>query len=490
MANSDIPKHAIIDIGSNSVRMVVYEIGRASTPLYNEREGCGLGRNLAKTGYLHPDGVKEATLLLQRFAKLIKSMRVKKITAVATAAVRDAKDGQRFLQSVRAKTGLKIRVLTGAEEARLSATGVCAAFPGASGIMGDMGGGSIELVAMAGGSLGKRISLPLGPLNIMESGLAKSKLMDHIDGQIGALPWLKPAGRKKRFYAVGGTFRAMARVHMQLLNYPLHVVHRYTVLRKPFSKFLDQCVAGQHRNLAEQVKISKTRIAAIPFAAMVLKSLFHRAEFEEVCFSIYGLREGIAYVDEPKSVKSDMVLHACRMLGGSRNRFGLNGDEVFDFLAPLVPRAASHIFRAACWVSDIGWMEHPEQRAWQVFQRLLYAPMLSVDHKDRLFIATACYVRYGGDCKKLPDRYLQLMDFDQFALAKKWGVALRFADTLCAGAPGILSNLDLQLARGHLTLNLPRAWPVAGGDAVPKRFSNLADAFGRNALIIQAGKRR
>lgn len=479
-------RFAVIDIGSNSVRMVVYDDGATAIPLYNEKASCALGKNLGKTGLLNPKGAEQAAALLTRFAHLSRAMEVNKTVAVATAAVRTAKNGSAFIRRVKRDAKLRIRVIPGKEEARLSAEGVRAAFPDATGIMGDMGGGSMELVAMKRGAISKAVSLPLGPLALADKVNGnRAALKKLIAANLQNAKWIGKAGKGNTFYAVGGVFRAIARLHMDYAKYPLHVVHAYEVSAAKFVPFLRLCQSGRMAQRAEKMGIAKNRIAALPYAAEVLLQLFNRAKFSKICFSTYGLREGVAAREFKQKKNADLLMNTCKILAQRGGRFGAIGDEVYEFLQPLLQGAdktTRHYFRAAAWISDIGWADHPEERAKQIFHRILHAPLLSVDHAGRCFIALCCYARYNGDLEKAGDLVALLPKRVQL-LAVKLGASLRFADTLCGGAPHILPRLRLQQSGDKLTLKMPKNFAVAGGEEVPKRFKAFAELIGLNSAI-------
>ena len=160
---------AVIDIGSNSLRLVVYDAPRrAAHTLLNEKVMCGLGRGLERTGRLNPEGVVQAKANLQRFVALARAAGAARIDVLATAAVRDAEDGADFVNDVEKRLSIRVRVLPGAEEGRLSALGVLAGIPDAAGVVGDLGGGSIELAAIGNGRVGSVATLPIGPLRLIE----------------------------------------------------------------------------------------------------------------------------------------------------------------------------------------------------------------------------------------------------------------------------------------------------------------------------------
>ncbi len=162
---------AVIDVGSNSVRLVVYRIdGRAMTPILNEKVMAGLGRSLGQTGKLSPDGIDAALRALRRFATLTQALGVQDVFAVGTAAVREAGDGAAFAQQMRRETGIPLRILSGAEEALLSALGVSAGAPDAMGVVGDLGGASLELIEISPSGPGRGETFRLGPLALAADG--------------------------------------------------------------------------------------------------------------------------------------------------------------------------------------------------------------------------------------------------------------------------------------------------------------------------------
>ena len=222
-------RQAVIDIGSNSVRLVVFEgLIRAPLPIFNERVLCGIGRDLASSGALHEGGVELALSSIERFVTISREIGAGEPDAVATAAVREARNGLQFVERVRERCGLEVRVLTGVNEARLSALGAISAIPDADGVMGDIGGGSLELVVLNAGEIGESVTLPLGALRLM--GLTPQQQVKAIDQAVDSVPWLNDL-KNKTFYAVGGAWRSLARIHMAQRDYPLRIVHQYQLTR-------------------------------------------------------------------------------------------------------------------------------------------------------------------------------------------------------------------------------------------------------------------
>ena len=202
---------AVVDIGSNSVRLVVYDgLRRSPTPVFNEKILCGLGKGVAITGKLADSGIARALAALRRFRALAKQIGVKQVFAVATAAAREATNGQTFIESAEEAIGVGINVLSGKEEARYAALGVIAGIPEADGIVGDLGGGSLELIDVQDGKLRDGITLPIGPLRLIDmSGGSIKRAKEIVDEYLEKATLLGNL-KGRSFYAVGGTWRNLA----------------------------------------------------------------------------------------------------------------------------------------------------------------------------------------------------------------------------------------------------------------------------------------
>lgn len=479
----------VIDIGSNSIRLVVYSgEGRSPDPVFNEKILCGLGRGLERTGRLNDDGVRQALANLGRFASLVRAMKVRRLRVVGTAAVRDAENGPEFAAEVRQRTGLKIEVLPGREEARLSALGVVSGMPEADGVMGDLGGGSLELVALPKGRLGGHVTLPFGPLRLREVvERGRGELRDLIDQHLAELGWLGKA-KGRDFYAVGGAWRAIARLHMAHVNYPLRVIHHYTLTRSRAEDFLD-LIAGLSRESLERIgRVPRKRLEVLPLAALVLHRVLVRVKPARLIFTAMGLREGCLYDALPPAIRRrDPLLDACERMSVEHGRFALDGHALCTWLGPLFRKASAEQDRlrlAACFVGDIAWHEHPDYRADIAFLRVLRMPFVGVDHPGRAFLAFAVHTRYGGSPEgELLGPAWFLMNEDQVRDAYRLGLALRLAFTISGGAPDVLRRVRLERDHDVLRLRVSRSAGALIGEAVERRLEALADAFDRKAKI-------
>src|SRR5262245_40438385 len=261
----------IIDVGSNSIRLVVYErASRAPLPVFNEKVRCGLARGLDATGRLNRDGVDMALANIDRFTTLAHNMKVTSLDLLATAAVRDAADGAAFMRELERRPGIKAHIVSGQDEARFSGYGVICGIPDAAGVMGDLGGGSLELVALGNGMLGHSSTLPVGPLRLMSSGKAdpKKTVLDAIEG----VPWLR-GETGQTFYAVGGAWRAFARLHMEQAGYPLHIIHHYEISSEEARAVARLIAVQSAKSLEKMPGVSRRRLDTLPLACLALDRL-------------------------------------------------------------------------------------------------------------------------------------------------------------------------------------------------------------------------
>ncbi|HEX3953295.1 MAG TPA: Ppx/GppA family phosphatase [Stellaceae bacterium] len=479
---------AVIDVGSNSLRLVVFErLGATLVPLLNEKVMGALGRGIAATGRLNPEGIDLALANLQRFVALARALGVDRPAILATAAVRDASDGAAFAAAAERDCGVPMQIIAGSEEARLSAAGVLAGIREPDGIVADLGGGSVELVrvnAAAKATIGTGVSLPLGPLRLAEFGDNRRAIVETIDRAVGGAPVLRGTAGKS-LYLVGGAWRAIARLHMEQSRYPLHIIHEYTIARRAAEGFLD-IIAGQSRRSLERITtISRKRLDVVPLAATILRRLLAAGRPERIVFSAFGLREGYAYGLLPDDPGTDPLIAACIGIAESQSRWRTDGDRLQRWVAPAFPGIDDNtrrLHRATCWLSDFAWSEHPDYRAGHAFTRSLTLPVAQIGHRERVYLATALHARYGGppeDTAKAPTRVL--LDDAAANEARCLGLALRLAYTLSGGALELLNLVRLSREPGALVLELPPSGNLFIGEAVQRRLDALARALGITA---------
>ena len=482
------PRSAIVDLGSNSVRLVVFE-GRGRNPvaIFNEKAVLRLGRGLQTTGRLNEAGVALALRVMARYNAIARAMGADPFEVLATAAVRDAANGPEFVAGLRQRMpGVPIRILTGAEEAALSCAGVLCGIPGADGIVADIGGGSLELVRIAGTRVHHATSLSLGVIRLSdraEGDLDRARAVTEAD--LAGVGWLGD-GEGRDLYLVGGAWRALARIHMAQVAYPLSIVHHYTVSADAARDLAALMLSTPRSRLERLPGAPRRRVEDLPFAAVVLRRLLRGTGARRVVFSANGIREGWFMQQVPPAVRGqDPVLAAGHEIAAAFGRDIRLPPALVAWTAPLFPdedAAAARLREAACWMSDVGSHDHPDYRAEQAFLRILRQPGIALDHPSRAVLALTMALRYEAE----PDAaFLQpartLLDPGAMRQAEVLGTALRLAYTLSAGTPELLAGANLRVMPGRLSLRLAENSGVFAGDGIKRRLDRLAGAMGLQA---------
>jgi exopolyphosphatase / guanosine-5'-triphosphate,3'-diphosphate pyrophosphatase len=486
---------AAIDIGSNSVRLVLYRLeGRAIWTVFNEKVLAGLGRDLAETGRLSVEGAAQALTALKRFTAVIEGVQPAHTFVAATAAVRDAADGQAFCDRVAAATGLKIRVLSGEEEARYAALGVLAGIPCADGMVGDLGGSSLELVRLADGQPARGVTLPLGPFALADaSGFDPDRLRETIAGR------LQPIGeaRADSLYAVGGAWRSLAQVHMEITGYPLRVVHQYEIDAAELMNTARLIARSSKASLEKWPGLSRKRADTLPYAALVLEGLIERLGLKRIVLSAWGVREGLLYEALESEVAAiDPLLAGCSALGARQGISPALPGTLLGWIAPLLAalppvfgRARDGLLAdAACRLADLGARLHPDHRVELAFNQVLRAPIPGQNHAERAYLAAAVGARYGGGgATPEPRTVARLLNEEQRQGARILGLAIRLACDLSGRSPQLLVNARARVSAGALILSADDGYAdVLLGEQTRRRGKALAEAMGLK-LDIRSG---
>lgn len=481
-AAAEYLKRAVVDIGSNSVRLVIYEgPRRAPAPICNEKALCGLGRSMTADGSLNPGAVVDALSTLKRFRQILAEHGDPPTRTIATAAVREARDGADFMAQVKA-LGFEATTIEGRREAALAGLGVISYNPEAVGVIGDMGGGSLELAAVGDGALGEMTSLSLGPLRVMrragEDIALASQMIDH---EISQLDWVKGA-QAKTLYAVGGAWRAVARIHMRLRNYALPILHHYEMSDRQAIEVCDLIASQSRRSLEEIPGIPRRRLDTLPYACLALKAILRHMGAERMVVSAGGVRDGLLYEDLSDEERAQDPLTVGAAFFAQRlsptPEVGAAAAQMTDHLFDEEGVARKRLRHAVCQLLDIGAYFHPDLRGRQVFDTALRAPFYAISHHERLMLAYALYVRHEGRRATMPDEgAVALLSFDQQQYALRLGLALRFAGAFSPKAPGPLAQCSLAARQGTVVFTAPAALEPLMQDLPRRRLEALAESF-------------
>lgn len=478
-AKARLKRIGVIDIGSNSVRLVVFDgVARSPAYVYNEKVLAGLGKGLAETGRLSPQGWERAMAALRRFAALGRRMNVSGMIVVATAAVREAEDGPAFCEAAERETGLRIDVASGGEEARLAAKGVLLGWPRAEGLVCDMGGASMELAELRHGEIGECATSSLGPLKLAD--LAEQEAVDKaIRKGVKALRKAVP-GPAPRLFLVGGSWRAIARIHMERIDYPLKVLHGYA---PPAPALMETLAWIREQDQARLSSVSggssAQRLSLVPLAAQVLAELLRRIEPGRITISAYGLREGLLYRHMPEEMRRlDPLVEATRHMEQLMARAPGFGDALFAWLGPLLADRRPEELRlahAACLLHDVNWRAHPDHRGELAFETIMRANIGGVNHAERVYLGIALLNRYKGSAAEEEiGRYAELIPKDLAADAVVLGRAMRLGAMISGAAVGVLEHASLAVEGRKLRLALRGEAKDFAGEAVDRRLAGLA----------------
>ncbi len=489
-SSSSLKRVGVVDVGSNSVRLVVFD-GAARSPayFYNEKIMCALGAGLSDSGVLNPEGRVRALSAIRRFQALAKSMNLGDLTAVATAAVREATDGPDFCAQVEDETGLKIHVIDGDEEARLSAQGVLLGWPGSYGLVCDIGGSSMELAALDHGEVGRRVTSPLGPLKLRDVKGGKKGVTTYIKTIMADLADQMDA-QKKRLFLVGGSWRAIARIDMHRRGYPLTVLHEYRMDSKAVRDTVKFIAASDIDELRYACGISSARMSLVPLASLVLKELVKTFKPKDITISSYGIREGLLYEQMPDPMRlRDPLIEACRFAEAKDARIPGFGRTLYHFVLPLFAKKGDRtkrLIRAACLLHDVSWRAHPDYRAEVCFDNATRANLGGLKHSERVFLGLALLHRYSNKRDGTP--FTELFDMigeNAQTEALVLGQAMRFGAMLLPTKDTKMASLKWHRKNQVLELKLTKEAKPLFGEVAQARLNALAKTLNADVKITK-----
>jgi exopolyphosphatase/guanosine-5'-triphosphate,3'-diphosphate pyrophosphatase len=488
---------SVVDIGSNSVRLVVYEgLSRSPTILFNEKVLCGLGKGIALTGKMDEDNVLRALRALHRFKALSDQARASTMYVLATAAAREASNGPDFIHQAETILGRKVRVLSGEEEARFSALGIISGFFSPDGIAGDLGGGSLELIDIKGKEIGKGITLPLGGLRLSEYAAGSlTKAHSFARKHVKTARFLAK-GEGRTFYAVGGTWRNIAKLHMEIRKYPLHMMQGYELPLEEMLRFLDQVALAKDSKEPAFQAVSKHRRSLLPFGAIAMQEVLMSMKPATVSFSAQGVREGYLYSLLTEHERhSDPLLAAAGELAILRARSPEHARELAEWTGRMMPffgvtetEEESRYRQAACLLADISWRAHPDYRGLQALNVIAHSSFVGITHAGRAFIALSNYYRYEGLSDDSSTGPLATIATPQLIeRAKLLGGLLRVVYLFSASMPGVVRNLTFRRSSSpdvDLEFVVPPEYRDFAGERLDGRLQQLGRLTNKR-LIFQ-----
>ncbi|MGB0629902.1 MAG: hypothetical protein ACPGRZ_04345 [Alphaproteobacteria bacterium] len=456
-----IKPYSVVDIGSNSIRLVIFDVaGGYPHPVYNERMFCALGAGVGRHGHLPDKTIDDALTAIVRFARIAQEANAGPLYAFATSAVRDASNGSALTEAVRSQTGCKVDVISGKDEARLSANSVRYGLNLQDGIVADLGGGSLELAMLKKGCVTHATSLPLGIVRLSARFDGEmSGMRDEVSRRVNSINWLKQA-RGASLVPLGGAFRAFARLSIAENRHPLNIIHGFTAAPPVIRNRIELLKDMRPRALSALSGVTSRRRAALPLTSMILEKLMDRTDPSAISFAAVGVREGYVFSRMPSGeIADDPLVAAAQQIARHDSRYGDTSGVLMDWIAPLLPprkRARTRLQHAVCALADMAWREHPDYRANYAFERSIQFPFLGISHNERAFVALSLYMRYGGKPEDgIVTPYRPLLSKRAIRRAEILGLVLRLAYRISSGNPALLMQSSISIDDGKLHLLLP-----------------------------------
>lgn len=495
----------VVDIGSNSVRLVIYDVfGAHFTPIYNEKVLAGLGRALKETGRLSEEGKALTLQALHRFDRIAKARGLPPLIFGATAALRVAKDAAEFLEQIRLETGIVITPISGDEEARLSAMGLMSMHPRAEGLAADLGGASLELVEINGRAattnIGRRQSLPLGPFDLMGDDLthltderitkAKSKILEYLSGHSD----LVETGRDKTLYLIGGAWRNLAAIHQSYIDYPLRTLQSYKMLPDIAQIHARWAYGDGRETVLNWPGMRRRRAETLPYSGLLLDVLVDAIKPSSVVISQSGLREGLVQNAIPEAQrKRDPLFDGCRAFAKGSLQTENFARPLIRFVEPVKslyptvfnPEDDVRLLKAACLMAGIGKDLHPDYRPEAIFAAVLYAPVAGLSHEERAFLALCLFRSYTSSrTVPTPNIIEALLTVEQRQVARMIGSTIRLAIVATGRSSELLDAFRVFKGDGQLVLEVTPKERALISNQVFFRLKKLAQQLDLEPHII------
>ncbi len=489
----------VLDIGSNSVRFVIFELfGAAFTAVYNEKVLAGLGRELTQTGRLHKNGRQEALAAIKRFNRIAQEQGLDDLIVGATAALRIADDAPEFIDQVKTDTGIDISPVSGDEEARLTALGLIAAEPRASGIAADLGGASLELIKVDHGEVGQGVSYKVGPFQMLGGRLSRQGQLNATDLKQKIVSVIESSNKSfepgQILYLIGGAWRNLAGIHQTRHLYPLRTLQAYELMPGAAQDLARWAYGVGHTDLLNWPGIAQRRLETLPYSGILLDVLLERLNPKKIVISTSGLRQGLIYNALPENLrKRDALLDGCRDLA----RGNLQGQgfarPLWEFLTPVNPfcpavfetENENRLRLAACYLVGIGKGLHPDYRAELVFDDVLYAPLSGLTHKERAYLALILFHSYTSkrNYPNAPAMNL-LLSLKEREAAFIYGSAMRLGVVASGRSATLLEKFALRANPQTLSLIVEPDYHELITERVTHRLNKLGNLLNRKTETI------
>ena len=471
----------IIDIGSNSIRLVVFD-GPKRSPLYlyNEKVFFRLGMQSFGKKAFDTATTKAVSRIINRYVAICRNMEINKIIMFGTSALREASNSDVLVEVIRKNTNIRVDVISGEKEAFYAAQGILLGFPNAEGIICDLGGNSVEFANICKRVIAECNSTLLGPLAITKLENKIEDIDRYIRKQLlGAVN--ANTAKDKPFFLIGGSWRAIAKIHMQRTKYPLKIIQGYKVKSKKIKKTLEFIQDSSFITKYDEINISADRLELLPLSARLLEIIIDELQIKTLTFSSFGVREGFLYHNlSDAEKKKDPLIEAAKFFEKKETRFPNMSKHTFKWISPLyenLPRKTKRVILAATKLHDIAWIAHPDYKMEMCLELVTRSNISGLSHKERVFLAMILLFRHKAKPEKVfNSKLFKIVSKKKRKIALVIGKGLKLASTFF-GEKSLFDKIDFRLKAHEVELCFQSKIDFVNGEVVERRIQELNKAL-------------
>ncbi|MDR2656170.1 MAG: Ppx/GppA family phosphatase [Oscillospiraceae bacterium] len=470
---------AVIDLGSNSARLTIWNINERGgfSVIERAKETVRLSEGLVESGVLKPEPMERAFETIRVFARLIKNKQADLVWPVATEALRRASNASVFTSRIKAETGLEFNIISGGEEAEYDFRGVVNSIYVSDCLIADVGGASTELVLIKNREVKRRVSLPFGAVTLTEEFWPENKntesaeldkfrigLLAYVRGRLGELGWLDEA-RGLPLVALGGSMRALGRLSQKLKNYPLELLHGYSLKAREVRDLINMLLDLPLKKRAELPSVDKKRAEILPGGLAPLFALMEKFGLDSFIASEASLREGVFFSHylSGNPIVGDVVDFSARNLIRVYGQDEAHSEHVlrisaalYQQLAPLHKADGYYLrpLKAAAMLHDIGQLINYEEHEKHGFYLTLNAGLNGLSHRELVLAAMLVGMHRIKDLKIDPKAYNNILQEGDFENIKKLSLILKLAEKLDRNSTGAVRDLKCFIRESELEIRL------------------------------------
>ena len=448
--------------------------------IYSEKVFCSLAKNLEIDNKIPKKNFKQAINVIKRFYKIAADIGSNEVIIFATAAVREAENGVKLKKEIESITKKEMIVLSENDEVKLSSQGVLSSFPNANGIIADLGGGSLELSFVINGVIQNYRSLKIGVVRFLNLFLKdKNGFEKSIKKELNKITWFK-GDPDTTLYLVGGSFRSLAKLHIWATDYPLSIVHGYTIKKDEALNVIDLASNVRSKTIKEIPDIEQERSKTIPVAGQILKFLLKKIYLKKIIFCSQGLREGFIFsLLPPEEKKVDPLIFSSKKISKNFDNSFFDGELIFNWLQPIFQNENENFKRIRLALSHLSelsyWQNFKDIQANYALNTVLYYPFLSITHEQRVFLAMSIYISCGGKLLNTDIlKFSRLLKKDATNAARVLGQSIKLSYLVSGGLYKNLEKFRIEAKNNEIFLITPNKKILKTSTKIQKTLKKIS----------------